>query len=1060
MRKFIFLALLLASFTSFAQSVIYQGNPTTYTRYRGSWSVDSILAIPIRDTTKWMNYYGNLTIRPQDRSIWYRPDSVWIQVGNGGSGNDTSNVFTGTLSDARSLTSTPDVIVLTDYGTGVFVKNDTVTVDNTGTQIITAGGQGYSRVWDGENVYTSWFADTIENDLSGAFIAANNIAKSGNKVIITAGEYKMLNPITTKSGVYYDFTGAKVNVNTKVSSRKWITLDNVSGVTIDGIELIDTNTTDVGFSSGIYINGGNSNTIRNVTIDGFWETNIRIDSSINFLVEDAKLFNCFYRGARTEYYSTGTFNRVESAYNGFHGIFFGAGQMQATNCYTHHNSQYGLFTYQDTINTSRSKITLLNNRSEYNTLAQISLDYYTSNAVVSGNVCRSSAKNIPSLDMNASTGAAGIFSNNIIVENNSFDAVVQVYRTRNISFKNNTAYSFQLRGSKNVSIDKNQFSLADTNINYVVNFETYSGTNCENIDVKNNIITKGRRVGIRLINVDGYVNILNNTISGIVANSGFGEGIRLENLSSPINVNVTNNTIDSMPFMGIRIAGSVVKAMQNTMSGTGNLYSIGTGGFVISNYLGENKVMFGTAIPTTGNYVKNDKVYNVNFSNTTVEGWVCTVSGSPGTWIPMTPNLQNVTNQGSTTTNRIDVWGAPTPIGYRLSTTAGVSRWDIAARNTESGSNTGSDLTFNSRDDAGNSNANVMVLDRRGRVGIMKQPGNFVLDVGGNTNITGSLKLNTPTYTTGDFNMVVRTDADSILRVAPMYSKSQIDSLTNGDIKQNGNSFGTAMNIGTNDSQQVNIRANNATRATFLPNGEFYLVSNSFRNNLASNNALIQPLSTGTLISRNFNDSNPSLIVNQNHSSSTGNILSLQKAGVTLSSFDASGRLTRPADYYASGGYGFIVKNSTNGRDELLRIDSMYNKRQTDSAITARIPNIKIDCDSVIELTYTTVDTASGVVGSIAIPNGEVWDLQIRGIGVASGAEAAKYLKTCIAGNVGGTASILYGGVVEIVAPMITSGMSDADLMLSASSGNIDVKVRGVEGRTINWKIYISVIKP
>lgn len=175
-------------------------------------------------------------------------------------------------------------------------------------------------------------------------------------------------------------------------------------------------------------------------------------------------------------------------------------------------------------------------------------------------------------------------------------------------------------------------------------------------------------------------------------------------------------------------------------------------------------------------------------------------------------------------------------------------------------------------------------------------------------------------------------------------------------IDQGGNSFGTAMNIGTNDGYSLNFWTNGTLKAYFdVPTANFYVVALANQNtvnnsrvwlsntgtvitrNVADgnvpltvnsaagtgaiqnwnqagtpvafmhlngvlygsglsnganvNNAFIEPKSTGTTISRNIADFNPVLKVNQLNASSTGNTLTLQKAGSDQLSMSSSGIL-------------------------------------------------------------------------------------------------------------------------------------------------------------------------
>jgi hypothetical protein len=83
-------------------------------------------------------------------------------------------------------------------------------------------------------------------------------------------------------------------------------------------------------------------------------------------------------------------------------------------------------------------------------------------------------------------------------------------------------------------------------------------------------------------------------------------------------------------------------------------------------------------------------------------------------------------------------------------------------------------------------------------------------------------------------------------------------------------------------AEQIQLfRVNGASVASVGPNGFF--VGSGFHNFTSFNNALIATATTGTTISRNVADANPSLIVNQVNTSSTGDIARFQFGGSTKS---------------------------------------------------------------------------------------------------------------------------------------------------------------------------------
>lgn len=104
-----------------------------------------------------------------------------------------------------------------------------------------------------------------------------------------------------------------------------------------------------------------------------------------------------------------------------------------------------------------------------------------------------------------------------------------------------------------------------------------------------------------------------------------------------------------------------------------------------------------------------------------------------------------------------------------------------------------------------------------------------------------------------------------------------ITSNGNAVITNGGQSLGVAMQIGTNDNQLLQFRVNNSVVASLTSAGNFS--PTAIVNGSSANNANVTPGPNGTVISRNSNDANPSLVVNQVHASSTGDIFRAQAAG-------------------------------------------------------------------------------------------------------------------------------------------------------------------------------------
>lgn len=246
MRHLITSLLLLLPFWANAQSSIPQGSPTTLVINKGGLRVDSAFILPA-DTNLWITltsgippiptpYKTDLAILKADSGLYYKKGNNYVKVATLQDlvQGDTNNVFTGTLSQSRALTSTPNAIVLTDYGGGLFVRNDTVTVDNTGTQIINASGQGYSRVYDNETLVSGWF-----DSLQSSATAARNLSKN----LFIDRSYRLVSPVTfytsteqaEKTILKSVNATAQINLNNNLSEIS-VTPSTVTGLTTGSIQ--------------------------------------------------------------------------------------------------------------------------------------------------------------------------------------------------------------------------------------------------------------------------------------------------------------------------------------------------------------------------------------------------------------------------------------------------------------------------------------------------------------------------------------------------------------------------------------------------------------------------------------------------------------------------------------------------------------------------------------------------------------------------------------------------------------------------------------------------------
>ena len=63
---------------------------------------------------------------------------------------------------------------------------------------------------------------------------------------------------------------------------------------------------------------------------------------------------------------------------------------------------------------------------------------------------------------------------------------------------------------------------------------------------------------------------------------------------------------------------------------------------VLASEITKQNVVSATAAPTTGTYKLHDVVYNSEMGAGEAAGWVCTVAGTPGTWVAFGSDMGNI----------------------------------------------------------------------------------------------------------------------------------------------------------------------------------------------------------------------------------------------------------------------------------------------------------------------------------------------------------------------------------------------------------------------------------
>ena len=245
-----------------------------------------------------------------------------------------------------------------------------------------------------------------------------------------------------------------------------------------------------------------------------------------------------------------------------------------------------------------------------------------------------------------------VFSNNICNGTGRIkgDSIIQCDGSQGHIISNNIVYGFSdaaLAGQTGIlvsgpylpGIDATKYVVVENNVIFDQPCGIFLGDTIENIICQGNSITL--------------------TGSTIPVNTG---GISLLSYSSggpSLNINVSNNTIRSTDSLqiGISLASPLTNSIIANNIISDCLIGIQTfTGHSLSNPLVSNNVLHSnttnlilndtniilqqafnpaTTFPSTGTYLKGDIVYNSAPTAGQPQGWVCSVSGTPGTWLAM-----------------------------------------------------------------------------------------------------------------------------------------------------------------------------------------------------------------------------------------------------------------------------------------------------------------------------------------------------------------------------------------------------------------------------------------
>jgi hypothetical protein len=218
--------------------------------------------------------------------------------------------------------------------------------------------------------------------------------------------------------------------------------------------------------------------------------------------------------------------------------------------------------------------------------------------------------------------------------------------SEHITIESNNIFDMQygIKADETANIVRNNFKFKNNkmiNVAYGIYMKNFS--NAEIVD--NRIIATNHGIWLTPTQSD-FLNISNNYIE--YGSSGTGNGARLENVSGGTvdKLIVMNNKlkiISSSASDGVRIFLGYISLLgtnnkfNNAAKTSAILLTSDTSTDMVkrvqNNNDGDNVVVYATATPTTGTWLKGDRVVNSSPAVGSPKAWVCTVAGTPGTWV-------------------------------------------------------------------------------------------------------------------------------------------------------------------------------------------------------------------------------------------------------------------------------------------------------------------------------------------------------------------------------------------------------------------------------------------
>lgn len=292
-------------------------------------------------------------------------------------------------------------------------------------------------------------------------------------------------------------------------------------------------------------------------------------------------------------------------------------------------------------------------------------------------------------------------------------------------------------------------------------------------------------------------------------------------------------------------------------------------------------------------------------------------------------------------------------------------------------------------------------------------------------------------------------------------------------IRQNGNTYGASVTLGTNDNNVLNFKTNNVVRGGITTSGNFFGLG--FESSTAPTNGLFTLGSGGvpTTISRDLPDGVTTFNVNNINGLSTANILTLQSGGSNVFAVNKTGSVISGGTTFAGAYTTSATLAASTSSIGISTIGIDLNSSAVNGYGTSERKQLTVDTsgivtsmsmmeDTVIIATVTTAETSTPTtIATIPIQFGYFYDVEVRINGRQNdGMEAAAKMNLVVlASNVGGT--VVVDGSANTYNPIKSASIASEGIDVTAvsSGSNLLIQVAGSDNYTMLWKAHISIVK-